>query len=217
MSSLLGFDFDGTIISQVAAREANRRFFCHMRELLDDETLSEGSGSDYLEPVLAVMAKFHGKPAKNDAERASYLAEARRIYRTFLFEILMNDASEVFHKEVILLLRSQKGKGKRLALISTSPKFIVEPALALLGINDLFDIVLASPGDMLLSKEEMLRSFKKLHGSLACYVGDEDGDEQGAMKNKIPFFRFEERRTTRKELECFLQGLPSDLELLHEG
>jgi len=198
---MIGFDFDGTIISQAVAREANRRFFIHMRDLLGDASIPEGSGADYLEPVLELMAKLHGEVAKDEKERAKYLVEAREFYKVFVFEILANE-KKVFHQDVVRLLRRFKEQGVKLALLSTSPKMIIKPALLLLGINDLFDIVEASPNDILVTKEEMIANFS--HGKLSCYVGDEDGDEEGAQKNNVPFFRYSEGRTKVEEIETFL-------------
>jgi len=184
--SFCGFDFDGTIVSEAVGREANRRWFAHFAEVLDDPKIADlAREQNFLDVVLVVMARLHGgaRPADNGA----FLAEARETYRTIYLDVLVNNRDVVLNDEVIATIVRLKKEGRRLALVSSMPTSIVKPSLTLLGLEGCFDVVLGSPDELLMRKRALLGQFLAKHGAFSVYVADSEEDAAACEALAIPF------------------------------
>jgi phosphoglycolate phosphatase-like HAD superfamily hydrolase len=139
------------------------------------------------------MARVTGKAATTPAEEARYLSEARDAYAVLFLEIVADGGVELLNEELIEKMVEMKRGGKRVALISTSPDIIVTPALAILGLGDLFDEIFASPRENAMRKEVLLRLFQRTHGLIERYLGDSVEDAAACAALGILFIAAGER------------------------
>ncbi len=179
MSDYIGFDFDGTIVSRQVVEAASAAWFEHMSEALDDPSVAKLGGEDWYDDTKNVMARAGVKK--------DFLKEARVSYATIYLEILSHHTNDVVNKDMMKALAQLKKSGKKLALISTTAGSIIEPSLAILGLNGMFDVVLVSVENERMVKKDLLDEFLKKHGELEYYVGDEEQDKQACSALKIEF------------------------------
>ena len=184
---MIGIDWDGTIISQDVAREANTRWFSYMEDVLG-ETLECGKSDDWYPAVMAAMGKLKGKKARNKNEEERYLYEVRLSYNVLFLEVLANNAKAIINEKMVQRVRRMKKEGMELALITTNQTVLVTQCLAILGLGNLFDEVCAAPQERDPPKQEQLELFLKDH-ELELYIGDSDEDEEACKELGVVFER----------------------------
>jgi len=207
--AFIGVDFDGTIVSQAVANEANKRWYAYYADVLGDESvgkLAGAAGDDFLPNVLEIMTRIKGKKPASKAEESAYLREAREAYATLKLEIIANDRNAVFQQDVVKELALAKRHGAKFALISTSFTDVIEPALTILGVRDVFDVIVATAPDERLPKRTVIERFFAQRGvwALAAYVGNSDEDETACRQLGVPFYRVVEGHTDVQGLREFL-------------
>ncbi len=209
-STFIGVDFDGTIVSQAVANEANKRWFSYYADVLGEQSVTGSAivaGDDFLPGVLEIMTRSKGRKPSSKTEEREYLREAREAYATLKLELIANDQREVFREEIVKEVALAKRRGARLAIVSSSFTEVIAPALTILGVRDSFEVIVAAAMDERVPKREMLERFFAQHGvwSLAAYVGDSDEDEEACRQLGVPFFRVVEGHTDVAALREFLE------------
>lgn len=168
-TQLVGFDFEGTIVSSRVAQEASHRTIAHLAEV-----------------------HANAAPRPSLPKEAELLAEARAVFATFSLEILAHEGSKALNAPILKQLKLLHARGVRLALVTSTPEAIIRPALAVLGLLRYFDVVIASSPDGDGSKGALLAQAVERNISLGSYIGDSDEDAAACAALGIPFTRYDE-------------------------
>jgi len=184
IKKIIGFDFDGSVISSVASDEAHYEWFKVMSVLLKDPKIKKlATKKDYFPDVYRLMEKYTGLSTKNSFEKEVSTRIARNLYQLAMLGPAKKYKKKLLFKDVAKVILRLKKKYK-VALITTVPGDIVLPMLKLIKF-DKFDIVHTTSINERPIKLNALKKFSKKYKKPALYICNTLEDIEACKKLKI--------------------------------
>ncbi len=184
IKQIIAFDFDGSIISSIAGKEAHFEWFEIMSNLLKDKRIKElADKKDYFPDVYRIMEKYTGLVHKDNFDKEIMTKMARNLYQLAFLGIANKHKDILLFKEIAELIL-QLRKEFTIALITTTPEDIVLPIMHLMNFEKP-DIIQTTPITEKPSKINALKRFVKEHGKPIIYVGNSTSDIDACRELKI--------------------------------
>lgn len=207
--SHIAFDWDGTIAKKEVAEEASIR----RCKTLDIKMTSE---------KMRELQKTHAHWDINRERIQEYTgikdARTQTIIMTNLFQLhyvgVVNEwKDKIFYpgmKEAITML---KKAGHTLSIATTLRTDIIEPALEILGMRNLFGKVYGNTPDLIYRKEELIKQALTDCGEVHLVIGDREDDLMAgrAVKAKTAFAQWGHGELKNKKLADFELKNPDDI------
>ena len=204
----IAFDWDGTIAKREVVEEANTRRCKTLDISIPLEKLRE-------------MQKTHAhyEINKEAIEKYTGIKDERiqTIIMTNLFQLhylgVVNEMKdEIFYPGMKEVLKKLK-KTAVLTVVSTIRQDIIEPALELLGMRNLFGKIYANTPDLIYSKEDLLKQALTDCGEVHLMVGDREEDMKAgkAVKAKTAFASWGHGELKDKKLADTILKTPEEL------
>ncbi len=205
----IAFDWDGTIAKKEVAEEASIR----RCKTLDIKMTSE---------KMRELQKTHAHYDINRKRIQEYtgIKEARTqtIIMTNMFQLhyvgVVNEwKDKIFYpgmKEAITML---KKTGHTLSIVTTLRTDIIEPALEILGMRNVFGKVYGNTPDLIYSKEELVKQALTDCKEVHLVVGDREDDliAGRAVKAQTAFAQWGHGELKDKKLADFVLKNPEDI------
>lgn len=207
--SHIAFDWDGTIAKKEVAEEASIR----RCKTLDIKMTSDR---------MRELQKTHGHWDINRERIQEYTGikdeRTQTIIMTNLFQLhyvgVVNEwKDKIFYegmKEAVTML---KKTGHTLSIVTTLRTDIIEPALEILGMRNIFGKVYGNTPDLIYSKEELVKQALTDCGEVHLVIGDREDDLMAgkAVKAKTAFAHWGHGELKDKKLADFELKNPEDI------
>lgn len=182
MKPIIAFDFDGTIISSAAGREADHEWYRVMSILLNKPEIRNLAGKKaYFRDVLRLMEQYTGLRQSRQSDKRTMTRLARNLYQFSFLGSAYRHRSDLLIPRVKPLISGLKRKFL-VALVTTTPTDIVVPLLSIAKIKDVFDIVFTQSLEQQPSKRKLLGQFVQKYKKPICSIGNSAEDMEASRQ-----------------------------------
>ncbi len=205
----IAFDWDGTIAKKEVVEEANVRRCKTLDISIPLEQMRE-------------MQKTHAHYEINKEAIRKYTGitdeRTQTIIMTNLFQLhylgVVNEWKHaIFYNGMEDVIKKLKKQGTTMSIVTTLRADIIEPALELLGMRNLFGKVYGNTPDLIYKKEDLLRQALTDCGEVHCIIGDREEDMKAgrAVKAKTGFAQWGHGELTDKKTADVILKSPEDI------